>query len=240
MTSTVGQARRMEPSRRARVRVISTTHDACGLGLSNASRVVLQERAGIARELHDSVSQTLYAITLTATRARKLVEQNQVRHMVDELVRLSEVAQGELRAIITNIHSNPLTGGGLIAALTNLASDVRTCNGLDVRLSLVDEPDISPEAREAVALIAREALHNVAKHANADRVHIVLEMDRRRMVLLISDNGRGFDSARVRPGHFGLQTMRERANAVGGTLELLSSDGFGTHVCICIPARFNA
>jgi signal transduction histidine kinase len=201
---------------------------------------MLQERARIARELHDSVLQTLYAITLTASRARRLLELNgdyDVQRLIDDVLQLADAGQSELRALLANIRSDLLTSAGLTAALARLAADVRTRNGLDVRLSLAGEPDMPVATKEALAWISREALHNVVRHAGADRVDIVLEVCGREIVLLIIDNGRGFDPAAFRPGHFGLQSMRERTATIGGALELASADGVGTQIRVCIPDR---
>jgi signal transduction histidine kinase len=84
-------------------------------------------------------------------------------------------------------------------------------------------------------LIAREALHNVIRHASADRVDLVLHVLGQEIVLLITDDGRGFDTRALRPAHFGLQSMRERAAAAGGTLEVVSAAAIGTQVRVCIP-----
>ena len=117
---------------------------------------------------------------------------------------------------------------------------MRTRNDLDIRLSLGDEPDLPAATKDALVLISREALHNVVKHASADRVDIVLEVLARETVLVITDEGRGFDPAASRPGHFGLQSMRERAAAVGGTLGLVSAEGVGTQIRVCVPPRSEA
>jgi signal transduction histidine kinase len=207
---------------------------------SAAEAARLQERARIARELHDSVSQTLYAITLTATRARGLLEQNQgdeAHRIIDDVLQLANAGQSELRALLTNLRSDRLTSGGLTVALAHLAADVHTRHGLDIRLSLADEPDIPATTKDALLLISREALHNVVRHASADRVYMVLEVDAEELILLITDNGRGFAPVESRPGHFGLQSMRERAAAVGGMLELVSAVGRGTQIRVSIPVR---
>jgi signal transduction histidine kinase len=182
--------------------------------------------------------QTLYAITLTASRALRLVTQQQateVQNSLDDILRLADGGQSELRALLTDIRADPRTPGGLTVGLTNLAADVRAHNGLDSRLSLPDEPVVPATMKEALVLISREALHNVVKHAAATRVDIVLERDAGQLALLIIDDGRGFDPRTCRPGHFGLQTMRERAAAVGGTLAYISADGAGTQVRVRIP-----
>ena len=112
---------------------------------------------------------------------------------------------------------------------------MRTQTGLDIRLSLADEPDAPATIKEALILISREALHNVVKHAGADRVEIGLDVDAGQMLLLIADDGRGFDPTLSRPGHFGMQSMRERAAVFGGTLELVSTQGVGTQICVRVP-----
>ena len=84
-------------------------------------------------------------------------------------------------------------------------------------------------------MIAREALLNVVKHSDAHRVDIVLEHRGGQLMLLIKDDGRGFDPSRPWPGHFGLQSMRERATAVGGILALYSAVGAGTQLRVSIP-----
>jgi signal transduction histidine kinase len=89
--------------------------------------------------------------------------------------------------------------------------------------------------KDALVSISREALHNVVKHARADRVDIVLEVLAGETVLLITDDGRGFDPAASHPGHFGLQSMRERATALGAMLGVVSADGVGTQIRVCIP-----
>ena len=204
------------------------------------NEAVLQERARIARELHDTVSQTLYAITLGAVRARSLLQLNEgteVQRIIDAVLQLAGAGQSELRALLTDIRSDRLASGGLTAALESLATDARTRSGLDIRVSLAGEPHVPEATKEALVMISREALHNVAKHGAAERVDIVLQANPGGLVLLITDDGRGFDPASPRPGHFGLQTMRERATAVGGTLGLISAVGHGTHIRVSVPGH---
>jgi signal transduction histidine kinase len=207
---------------------------------SPASAAILQERARIARDLHDSVSQTLYAISLTASRALRLLKQNDsvdVQHVIDDVLQLADTGQSELRALLMNIRSDALTSAGLIAQLNSLVVGASPRSGLDIRLSIGNEwpPNLPAATQEALQMICREALHNVVRHSRADRVDIVLEVAAGAMVLLITDNGRGFDPAALRPGHFGMQSMRERAAVVGGTLDIVSADGVGTQVRVCVP-----
>ena len=198
----------------------------------------LAERARIARELHDRVSQTLYAITLAAAQARSLCEQTQggeIQHALDGLLELANEGQSELRAMLTSMRSDWPSPGSLVNQLETLAAAVRARSSIDIRLSLADEPDMLPQAKHELVMISREALNNVLRHASATRVDIVLEVGASAMVLDVIDNGRGFDQELSHPGHFGLRSMRERAQAVGGSLELNTANGVGTRVRVCMP-----
>jgi signal transduction histidine kinase len=206
------------------------------LGLEDAA--LRKERARIARELHDSVSQTLYAIALTAARARALLAPDQprdVHEVLDDLLQLADSGQAELRAVLTEVRSDLPAHEWLTVGLANLAAEARARHGLDIRLSLTDEPDVPATTKNALVMIGREALHNVVKHACADRVDIVLEVLANDLVLQIVDNGRGFNPMVCRVGHFGLQSMRERAAAIGGTIELDTAEHAGTGVRARVP-----
>jgi len=209
-------------------------------GVSAYSAAIRRERARIARDLHDSVSQTLYAISLTASRALSLLEQDQsfdVQHVIDDVLRLANSGQTELRALLVNMRSDNIAPDGLTEALKTLVADISARNGVDIRLSLANErqADLTAAARHALLMICREALHNVVRHSKADRIDIVLEVGAGAIVLLSADNGRGFDPAAPRPGHFGLRSMRDRAAAIGATLDFATAVGFGTRVRVCLP-----
>jgi signal transduction histidine kinase len=223
------------PRNRARGHIQKTEKRA---SLTHAA--VLQERARIARELHDSVSQTLYAIAIDASRARKLLGRNESREaqtIVEDVLRLATSGQSELRALLTDIRSDELTSGGLVAALERLVAEVEGRRTLKIRLKAARKLDVPAPTREALVLIAREALHNVVRHSGARRVDIMLELQRGQLVLLINDDGCGFDPATPRPGHFGLQSICERAAEIGGSLELHSSVGLGTQLRVSVPLR---
>ena len=157
---------------------------------------VLQERARIARELHDSVLQTLYTIALAASRGLRLSpseQANEVQNVLRDLKQLASDGQSELRALLTDTRSDPPAAHGLTVGLAALGADLRARNGLDIGLSLADEPDVPVTTKQALVSIGREALHNAVKHASATRVDIVLEVHADQLVLQIADDGRGFD-----------------------------------------------
>src|SRR5713226_5669280 len=147
----------------------------------SAEVAVHNERQRLARELHDSVAQTLYGITLNAARALALLERSEterVHSIVNDMLRLANDSQTELRALVHDLRSDESyqLARGLMGALTSHATDLEATAGCQVRLSLADEPDIAPSSKATLARIAREALHNVAKHAQATHVDLVLEV----------------------------------------------------------------
>jgi signal transduction histidine kinase len=203
---------------------------------------VHEERHRLARELHDSVAQTLYGITLSASRVLMLLERSetaQVHTIVDEMLRLANDSQTELRALVHELRSDEShqLEGGLTEALESQAVQLQARTGCRVRLSLADEPDIAPSTKVTLFRIAREALHNSEKHAQATHVDLVLEVGPSDVTLLIADDGRGFDPQASHPGHFGLQLMCEQAMAVGAALELVSAPGRGTQVRVRVGRR---
>jgi signal transduction histidine kinase len=122
-----------------------------------------------------------------------------------------------------------------VAALEKQAAAMRARHEIEVKTSLCDEPQASPEAKEAVYRIAQEALHNTVKHARANNVGIKMECGPGWLTLEVSDDGVGFDSRGDFPGHLSLRSMRERATRLGGTLELESTAGRGTRIRARIP-----
>jgi signal transduction histidine kinase len=196
---------------------------------------VYEERVRLARELHDSVAQTLYGITLSASRVLVLLERRettQQQAILEDLLQQANEGQKQLRAVLHELRSGDVDQleGGLTGALRRLAADVQARAGYNVSLSLADEPNIAPSTKVALAMISREALCNTVKHARALRVDLALEVDPAYVTLRLADDGHGFDPAQPYPGHFGLHSMRERATAVGGTLDLISAPGRGTEL----------
>ena len=136
-----------------------------------------------------------------------------MQSVVEDLLNQANDGQTELRALLHDLRSDELyeVQGGLTGALANLATGLEARGGCQVRLSIGDEPDIAPATKATLLRIAREALHNIAKHARATRVDLVLEVGPAEVMLLVADDGRGFDPSAAHPGHFGLQLMREHA-----------------------------
>jgi two-component system, NarL family, sensor histidine kinase UhpB len=202
------------------------------------SRRVLQasddERQRLSRELHDRVGQPLAAlrINLDVMRARLPAEAGALLDrqatLLDELIRI-------IRGLTTELRPPELEDIGLAAALRNFAEPAGERYGFAVDvLGSEFSPRLPRAAERALFRIAQEALANAAKHAGAETVTIELDQDEREARLSVSDDGRGFDTGSA-SGGFGLQTMRERVEEVGGSLEVESAADLGTRVTATLP-----
>jgi PAS domain S-box-containing protein len=202
-------------------------------------RVAMEERQRLARELHDSVSQALYGISLGAHTALTLFDsdRDKVVEALNYVLSLANAGLTEMRALLFELRPESLELEGLVAALGKQAAALQARHGLEVGLEVCDEPDLPLEIKEAVYRIAQEALQNAVKHARPNRLDVRLNCSAEGITLEVCDNGVGFDPMASFPGHLGLRSMRERAARLGGTLDIASAPGCGTRIRVCIPPR---
>lgn len=210
---------------------------------SDAARVgAVAERSRLARELHDSVSQALYGIALGARTARELIDTSPTR-AIEPLNYVLSLVQGglaEMRALIFELRPESLATEGLVAAFTKQAEALCVRHGINVTFEQTVEPQITLDAKEALYRIALEAIQNTIKHARATevilRLHTLVDPTGQKYASMeIEDNGCGFDPTQNFPGHIGLQSMRERAESLGGTLRVVSQASQGTVIIASVP-----
>lgn len=202
---------------------------------------VLEERNRLARELHDSVSQALYGIVLGAQTARTFLDRDPQQSVepLDYVLSLSEAGLAEMRALIFELRPETLEKEGLVEALSKQVTMLQVRHGLDVQCALGPEPAISIQLKEALYWIAREAMHNIVKHANATAVAMEMRAAADTVVLTISDDGVGFNQEGDFSGHLGLKSMTERALKIGGSLQVRSKPGTGTEIQLQLPLDVN-
>jgi PAS domain S-box-containing protein len=207
------------------------------LALDVQKRGALEERQRLARELHDSVSQALYGISLGVNTALVLfdADRTKVLEALHYALSLTHAGLTEMRALIFELRPESLEMEGLVVALTRQVEALRARHSIAVELSLCAEPDVALAVKEALYRIAQEALQNAARHARADRLDVRLIHEAASLKLEVCDNGVGFSPLAGYPGHLGLRSMRERAMKVGGTLEIDSAADCGTQVRAYIP-----
>ncbi len=197
----------------------------------------LEERQHLARELHDSLSQTLYGVALGAHTALAFIDgkRDKVVEALNYVLSLADAGLTQMRALIFDLRPESLEAEGLVSALTKQAAALRARYGIEVQAEICEEPDVPLETKQATYRIAQEALHNAIKHARANRLGVRLSYQQDHLMLEVSDDGAGFDPAKSYPGHLGLNSMRERAARARGTLEIHSAPGNGTRVCVELP-----
>jgi PAS domain S-box-containing protein len=200
------------------------------------------ERSRLARDLHDSVSQALFSMTMHARAAQLslakagLEESGPLGRAVAQLAQLTRGALAEMRALIFELRPAALAEEGLVAALRKQAAaltareeTVITVEGPEERL------DLAAGAEEHLYRIASEALHNVVKHARADRAAVTLTAQAGSLRVTVRDDGAGFDPDAGHAGHLGLSTIAERAKIIGADLTITSTSGAGTTVTVFLP-----
>ena len=203
------------------------------------------EQQNLARELHDRVGQSLTAISLNLTIIDQSLDSgppSMIRSRLDDSLQLLEETARQVRTVMTELRPPMLDDYGLLPTLRWQLEQFSVRTGINVRLE-GDEP--VPRLPRVVELtqfrICQEALNNVAKHAGASEVTVMHRTDQHESVLVIEDNGRGFNveelSGATSEGHWGLLTMQERAWAVRGSVNVFSAPGQGTRVVSEVPLQ---
>ncbi|MCQ4046584.1 GAF domain-containing sensor histidine kinase [Streptantibioticus rubrisoli] len=197
------------------------------------------ERARIAHELHDAVSQKLFSLRLTAQAAATLVDRDPQRAKgeLKEVARLAAEAADELRAVVVELRPAALEEDGLVAALRTHVQVLDRAHAARVAFTARSVRALPSAQEEALLRVAQEALHNALRHAHAGTVDVLLEGRGRGAVLRVRDDGRGFEPTAVRRAgrHLGLVSMRDRAAGAGGRLTVDSAPGKGTVIEMEVP-----
>jgi signal transduction histidine kinase len=200
--------------------------------------VLVDERERISRDLHDSVIQSIYGVTLSLDDVPELVDEDgpEARRRVDDAIDALHGVIRDIRNFIFGLRPLLLDSGSLLDGLRALADELHRNTTTEIEI-MGDEPeDLRIETVAELLAIAREALANVARHSGAAHASIDLAASDGGLRLEIADDGRGFasDSAPAR-GHHGLANIRARASGMGGTVEVQSRPGAGTRIIVDVP-----
>jgi len=219
---------------------VGTTIENVRLNIQGRRLAVLEERERIGMDLHDGIIQSIYAVGLTLEHARLLLgdEPAQTQKRIDQSIKDLNSTIRDLRAFIMDMRPRQLYEEDLMDGLQRLVNEFRANSLVETTLSgpaeiLEDLPDA-----HAIALfhICQEALANIAKHAHADNVQVMVWTTQERVVMEVHDDGRGFDPQKVQLtlGH-GISNMQTRARNVGGDLEITTEPGKGTTIMVWMP-----
>jgi signal transduction histidine kinase len=203
------------------------------LSIQSEQAAVAAERTRIARELHDAVSQSLFAASVTAEMAAKLLDTNpeRVREQLSHLQQLNRGAVSEMRMLLFELRPDSLRQAPLSELFKHMADAALTRSGVTVTISMRGESALPVAVKQQMYRIAQEAVNNLMRHSKATEAKLSLSaVSDVACEMTISDNGVGFNPAEGKPGHLGLHTMRERADEIGADFDIESTPGGGTTV----------
>ena len=199
-----------------------------------------RERNRLARELHDTLAHTLSAVAvkLEAVDALWNSRPEQARERLRKTIELTRSGLTETRRVLQDLRATPLEDLGLALAIRSLAQSTALRCGAELDLSIGDHlGSVSPDVEQSIYRIAQETLANIADHADASHLTVKLDRVDSQLILMISDDGKGFNfNESISARHLGIRGMRERAELIGGTLELKSQPGQGTMVTLSVEA----
>jgi len=197
---------------------------------------VLEERNRLARDLHDSAKQQALAASFQIGTALTLFDRDSTnaRGHLEEAERLVDSVREELTDLITELRPQDLEGKTISQILSEYAVDWSHQHEIELEQDLRADPSLSIGCKQTLLRILQEALANIARHSAATQVSISLQAQGGEVTLMIGDNGRGFAPGEVTHG-VGLHSMRERAQSLGGSLNLDSTPGEGTSITVRIP-----
>ena len=200
---------------------------------------VIEERNRLARELHDSVSQTLFGIALTAEAAATTVDEEPhvAKRQLETLRDSARAAHHEMRSLIFELRPAALESDGLVPTLRKHVDVLRRVTHKEIELRDADYTRQPPKIEGEAFRILQEALNNAVQHSSASRIEIELVVQSGRLRIAVSDDGIGFQASdpRIRGRRLGITSMEERAEGLGGHLHIASAVGGGTRVELEVP-----
>lgn len=198
---------------------------------------VTEERQRLARELHDAVSQQLFAISMTATALGRTLEKDfaKAQRQVALIEEMSSVAQSEMRALLLHLRPVHLEGKRLSQGLYELIQELRAKVPIEIQFEMDEEVQLSKGIEDHLFRIVQEALSNTLRHSRADKMELRLQHRADYVRLYIRDNGVGFDMDVKKHASYGLVSMQERVNEIGGSIHIISAPGKGTRIEIRVP-----
>jgi signal transduction histidine kinase len=221
------------------VRLAQSFGDQAALAIENARlreqmerSAVAAERSRLARDLHDSVTQSLFAASIQAEALRRKwwSSSEEAQRDLEDVERLTRGALAEMRTLLLEMRPAALAQSSLHDLLQHLIDATEARTQMPVRSSVAEPPPTPPDVTIALYRIAQEAMNNVVRHAKARSAWVKLDYRDGLVTLEVGDDGRGFDAPEAGPEQLGLRIMRERADAVGATLNVASASRRGTVV----------
>lgn len=198
---------------------------------------VVEERQRLARELHDAVSQQLFAISMTATAIGRTIEKDfdKAQRQVTLIEEMSSVAQSEMRALLLHLRPVHLEGKRLTQGLHELLLELKAKVPIEIDFDMDEEIRLAKGIEDHLFRIVQEALSNTLRHSKATEMELRLKKRSEMVRLTIQDNGIGFDMDVKKHASYGMVSMQERVNEIGGSIHIISAPNKGTRIDIRVP-----
>ncbi|MFS0561883.1 sensor histidine kinase [Terribacillus sp. 179-K 1B1 HS] len=211
------------------------------LAEGSSRAAAMEERQRLARDLHDAVSQQLFALTMMSKAGVKMFDKKPeaARDKIVEVSQIAQQAQTEMRALLLHLRPVHLSGESLGSGVEKLIEELKSRTQLVFNVHIEETKQLSRSVEEHLFRIIQEALSNTLRHAEASEVTIELFTRGMDVAVNIQDNGKGFDTKVVqqRKTSLGLKTMQERCEELGGTFTVRASAGIGTQIGLRIPTK---
>lgn len=199
---------------------------------------IIEERQRLARELHDAVSQQLFAISMTTAALKRLfsLDPEKARKQIERVEEMAAAAQSEMRALLLHLRPVHLEGKSLKQGVEDLLQELQSEHALNFTWTIEDLPDMPKGIEDHLFRILQEALSNTLRHSQAEQVDVKLSVIRQHARLKVTDNGIGFTAEEEqKASSYGMVLMRERVAEVGGVLNVSSAPGQGTMIEVTVP-----
>ena len=193
---------------------------------------VIEERQRLARELHDAVSQQLFAISMTATAVGRTLEKDfdKAQRQINLIEEMASVAQSEMRALLLHLRPVHLEGKRLSEGLVGLLNELKAKVPMDITWEMDHEIRLPMGIEDHLFRIVQEALSNALRHSKATKLEVKLQLRQDGIRLSIRDNGVGFNLDEQKHTSYGIVSMKERVNEIGGSLNIITAPDRGTRI----------
>jgi two-component system, NarL family, sensor histidine kinase LiaS len=201
------------------------------------SAATIEERQRLARDLHDAVSQQLFALNMLASAAKRSVEKNQevAKRQIEEIADIALKALGEMRALLLHLRPVHLSDDNLQEGMEKLIDELAQKTNIAFETEIDAIEGLSKGVEDHLFRLLQESLSNALRHSGASLIKLQLTQTSGAVVLKVHDNGKGFDVTEEKKASYGLKTMKERCEELGGKLTITSRAGEGTFVDVRIP-----
>ncbi|WP_245840064.1 HAMP domain-containing sensor histidine kinase [Sutcliffiella horikoshii] len=210
------------------------------LAMKAHNAATIEERQRLARELHDSVSQQLFALSIMSSASIRMFDSypQEAKKQLTDIATIAAQAQGEMRALLLHLRPVSLTNDTLCVGINKLLEELEDRTPIKFQKDIQEITALSSATEDHLFRIIQEAISNILRHADATIVKLDMHQKGNQYVyIFISDNGKGFEINHQKQASFGLHTMRERCEEIGGQFHIRSKEGEGTHIEIHIPIR---